>query len=990
MKLQFKHQQFQADAAQSVVDIFAGQPYGTELYKLELSKQTELKLTENLTANSPLKIGDEIIFANLQKVQRRNNLKPSDKLYGLNFTIEMETGVGKTYTYIKTMYELNRRYGWSKFIIVVPSVAIREGVYKTFQTTQDHFAQEYTCKIDFFIYNSARLNEIKNFAQNSGINAMIINSQAFNARGQDARRIRMTIDEFNSVQPIDVIAGTNPILIIDEPQSVEGAKTKEGLKDFSPLMTLRYSATPRELYNLVYRLDAVDAYDKKLVKQISVCGIRTTGTTGSSGYVYFDRLNKSEKAPTAAIQFDCKTNDGVKRKFRNVGIGFNLYEASGRLDEYRDNFIVKFIDGRDNSLEFLNGVKLFAGDVIGNFSESQLRKIQIRETIKAHLKKESKLFANGIKVLSLFFIDEVAHYKTYDAEGKIHNGDFATWFEEIYSAELEEILKTDLTAAYRNYLTEITAAKTHAGYFSIDKKGRLTNGKISDRVEKLSDDINVYDLIMKNKELLLDIDPHKSPVRFIFSHSALREGWDNPNVFQICTLKQSGSDIRKRQEVGRGLRLCVNQNGERMDGGDVHEINKLTMIVGESYDDFTRKLQSEIADTVSYRPRKVDKVFFLANGFNSELSNKIWRRLYKLDYIDDDDRLTQKYFDDKQNGALDFGEVNEQKAAIVAALNKIYNPDKYSVGNEKINVEIHLDKDKFNNPAFKKCWKKIRAKTIYSVDFDGAELVSKLVDALNEKLFVQELRFQVTTGNLDEIKSKENLVDGTAFKKTSDKILDEKVIVEKSSVKYDIIGKLMKETALTRQTLAQIIHGLNEKTFAQLSRNPEEFVMKAGKIISDAKNNFMVDKLTYSLTGENYDNDTFDNDLTGNPQKTLSTPNKNIYDKLVFDSEVEKKFANDLEIAADVEVYVKLPGKFTIATPLGNYNPDWAVVFHEGNFSRIYFVAETKGSSDEESLRRVEEIKLKCAKKHFSIVDAKNIGYEVVKTVDELLMKAKA
>ena len=985
MKLQFKHQQFQADAVQAVVDVFAGQPFGTETYKLEISRQIELEMKENLTANSPFQISREDILNNVQKVQRKNNLPISEKLEGegVNLTIEMETGVGKTYTYIKTMYELNRRYGWSKFIVIVPSVAIREGVYKTFQTTQEHFAQEYKSKINFFIYNSARLGDIKNFAQSNGINAMIINAQAFNARGQDARRIRMNLDEFNSIQPIDVIAGTNPVLIIDEPQSVEGAKTKEGLKDFKPLITLRYSATHRELYNLVYRLDAVDAYNQKLVKRISVCGIKTTGTTAASGYVYFDKINKSEQAPTAAVWFDFKTKDGIKRKSRNVGIGFNLYEASGRLDEYRDNFIVKFIDGRNNSLEFLNGVKLFAGDVIGNFSESQLRKIQIRETIKAHLDKEAALFARGIKVLSLFFIDEVAHYKIYDAEGSVHNGDFADWFEDEYKSAVEEKLKTDLTAAYKNYLAEIPAAKTHAGYFSIDKKGRLTDGKISDRAEKTSDDIGAYDLIMKNKELLLDIDPHKSPVRFIFSHSALREGWDNPNVFQICTLKQSGSDIRKRQEVGRGLRLCVNQNGERMDGGEVYDINKLTMIVGESYDDFTRKLQSEIADTVIYRPRKVDIKFFENNKFDSQLADKIWRRLYKFDYIDDNDTLTDKYFDDKKNNSLDFGEVNEHKDAIVKALNKIYGQEDYKVENAKDTVEIHLDKKKFTGPAFKKFWEKISAKTIYSVDFETDELVSKIVDALNEKLFVQELHFQVEKGDL------ENSGDGTAFNKTSDKILDEKVIVEKSAVKYDVIAKLMKETDLSRKTLAKIIGGLNEKTFAQLSRNLEEFVMKSSKIINAAKKDFMVDKLSYSLTGEHYDDDIFtDKNLSGAPQRTISTPNKNLFSGLIFDSEVEKKFATDLETADDVEVYAKLPRSFSIATPVGAYNPDWAVVFREGNFSRIYFVAETKGNSDEETLRNAEKFKIKCAKKHFNIVDAENIGYETVTTFEELRTKA--
>ena len=986
MKFQFKDQQFQADAVQAVVDVFKGQPQGTADYKLNFRKQQELKLFDKLdTSNFPVQLNGKTILDNINKVQRRNNLTPSDKLEGngFNLTVEMETGVGKTYTYIKTMYELNQHYGWSKFIIVVPSVAIREGVYKTFQTTQEHFAQKYFKKINFFIYNSARLDEIKNFPQSDNyINAMIINAQAFNAKGQDARRIRVTDDKLNGHRAIDIIAETRPILIIDEPQSVEGAKTKEGLKDFKPLMTLRYSATHRELYNLIYRLDAVDAYDKKLVKKISVCGIKTTGTTASSGYVYFDKLNKSENAPTAAIQFDCKVKDGVKKKFRNVGIGFNLYEASGKLEEYRDNFIVHFIDGRDNSLEFLNGIKLFAGDVIGNFSESQLRRLQIRETIKAHLETERSLFDKGIKVLSLFFIDEVAHYKIYDDDGQVKNGDFANWFEEEYNAAVENFLQTDLTDAYRNYLAEITAAETHAGYFSIDKKGRLTNGKISDKAAKTSDDISAYDLIMKNKELLLDTDPHKSPVRFIFSHSALREGWDNPNVFQICTLKQSGSDIRKRQEVGRGLRLCVNKFGERMDenvlGGDVQEINKLTMIVGESYDDFTRKLQGEIAETVSHRPFKVTKEFFIANNFDSQLAEKIWRRLYKLDYIDDDDKLTGKYFDDKKTNSLNFGAVDEHKDAIVKALDKIYDAKNYGVENSKSDtVEIKRDDEKFKN--FQQCWEKISAKTIYRVDFDGAELVKKIIAALNEKLFVQELHFQIETGNLD----------ATAFVKISDKVLDENVFVEFSTVKYDVIGNLMKSTGLMRNTVIEIIGGLNENFFAQFNRNAEEFMMKAAQIINSEKNNFIAEKIRYELTGDHYGDDVFPGTKYGvNSDKTVETRNKNIYGKLAFDSTTEKRFAAELETAAEVEVYAKLPNSFYIPTPGGKYTPDWAIVFHGENFSRIYFVAETKGSADENNLRKVEDVKIDCAKKHFNVVDAKNIGYDVVTTLKDLRIAA--
>lgn len=582
MKLRFKHQKFQADAAKAVVDVFAGQPYLTPSYMIDRGYEGKTMKGEEFSQISATEeqdfigwsnhkivpeLSDRLILEHLQKIQRENQIEPSPKLEGrYNLTVEMETGVGKTYTYIKTMYELNRTYGWSKFIVVVPSIAIREGVYKTFQVTEEHFAEEYGKKIRFFIYNSAQLTEIDRFASDSSINVMIINSQAFNARGKDARRIYMKLDEFRSRRPIDIIAKTNPILIIDEPQSVEGKKTKENLKQFNPLLTLRYSATHKSdsIYNMVYRLDAMDAYNKRLVKKIAVKGISESGTTATESYVYLESINLSKAAPTATIQFDCKGKNGVRNVTRTVGERYNLYDNSGYMEEYKQGFVVSKIDGRDDSVEFLNGIKIFAGDVIVKVSEEQLRRIQIRETILSHIQRERELFYKGIKVLSLFFIDEVAKYKQYDETGQPINGIYADMFEEEYNNVINELQIGIGEDDYLKYLKAIPTEKTHAGYFSIDKKGKMIDSKVARR-ENTTDDVDAYNLIMKNKELLLDRNPNKSPVRFIFSHSALREGWDNPNVFQICTLKQSSSEVRKRQEVGRGLRLCVNENGERMD-----------------------------------------------------------------------------------------------------------------------------------------------------------------------------------------------------------------------------------------------------------------------------------------------------------------------------------------------------------------------------------------------------------------------------------------
>ena len=773
MKLQFKHQKFQADAAKAVVDVFAGQPYLTPTYMMDrgdgnyqIGLEDDTDFTGWRNERIVPELSDKLILEHLQKVQRTNQIKPSDKLEGrYNLTIEMETGVGKTYTYIKTMYELNKHYGWSKFIVVVPSIAIREGVYKSFQVTQDHFAEEYGKKIRFFIYNSAQLTEIDRFASDSSINVMIINSQAFNAKGKDARRIYMKLDEFRSRRPIDIIAKTNPILIIDEPQSVEGKQTKERLKEFCPLLTLRYSATHKadSIYNMVYRLDAMEAYNKRLVKKIAVKGITESGSTATEGFVYLESINLSKADPTATIQFDYIGAKGLRKKTATVGIGYNLYDnsgESGKLDEYKEGFVVKSIDGRDNSVEFLNGIKIFAGDVIGKVSEDQLRRIQIRETILSHLERERQLFHKGIKVLSLFFIDEVAKYKQYDEVGHPFNGIYADMFEEGYNDILSSMQREIGDEDYIRYLDAISAHDTHAGYFSVDKKGKMTDSKLSDKKEGTSDDIDAYDLIMKNKELLLDRDPKKSPVRFIFSHSALREGWDNPNVFQICTLKQSRSEVRKRQEVGRGLRLCVNQDGERMDanvlGNDVQSINVLT--------------------------------------------------------------------------------------------------------------------------------------------------------------------------------------------------------------------------------------GIEKSVFEQFKFNPEEFIIKAAALINDEKATAIIQHITYNVLDEHYDTDIFtEPTIKGKLGTNAMKAQRHLYDHIVYDSTNERDFAADLDTNTDVAVYVKLPDSFYIATPIGHYNPDWAIAFYEGTVKHIYFVAETKGSMSSMQLRLIEESKIHCAREHFKAISSGNVVYDVVDSYQTLL-----
>lgn len=1010
MRLRFKHQKFQADAARAVVDVFAGQPYLTPSYMMDRGngyyRQTLID-EEDFTGWSNHKIvpelSDHIILENLRKVQRTNQLKPSANLEGrYNLTIEMETGVGKTYTYIKTMYELNRAYGWSKFIVVVPSIAIREGVYKSFQVTQEHFAEEYGKKVRFFIYNSAQLTEIDRFASDNSICAMIINSQAFNARGKNARRISMKLDEFRSRRPIDIIAKTNPILIIDEPQSVEGKQTKKNLKQFNPLLTLRYSATHRSdsIYNMVYRLDAMDAYNKRLVKKIAVKGISESGSTATESYVYLESINLSKAAPTATLQFDYKGTSGIRKIARTVSEGYNLYDNSNYMEEYKQGFVVSRIDGRDDSVEFLNGIKIYAGDVIGKVSEDQLRRIQIRETILSHIQRERELFYKGIKVLSLFFIDEVAKYRLYDDTGQPSNGIYAEMFEEEYRDIINNMQIGIGEDDYLKYLQAIPVEKTHAGYFSIDKKGKMIDSKVA-RKETTTDDVDAYGLIMKNKELLLDRDPKCSPVRFIFSHSALREGWDNPNVFQICTLKQSGSEIRKRQEVGRGLRLCVNQDGERMDtnvlGNDVQNVNVLTVIASESYDSFAKGLQTEIAEAVADRPRAVTAELFIGKVIKNDRGNEqvidsdtahaIQYDLILNGYIDKRGALTDKYYADKANGEIKVAEeVADYAASVIGIIDSIYDARIIQPEDARSNnVELHVDEGKLAMPEFKALWAKINSKTVYVVDFDTDELIRRSIQSLDGRLRVPKIFFRVETGTMEQIKSKEELVGGDSFVKKESASYSH-TIAASTGVKYDLIGKLVEETKLTRKAIIQILKGIQPSVFGQFKDNPEEFIIKAAALINDEKATAIIQHITYDVMDDRYGMDVFtDPTIKGRLGVNAMKAKKHLYDHIVYDSSNEQKFAEELDTNTDVAVYVKLPDGFYISTPVGRYNPDWAIAFYEGTVKHIYFVAETKGSMNSMQLRLIEESKIHCAREHFKAISNGEVIYDVVDSYQSLL-----
>lgn len=1003
MRIKFKEQQFQKDAVKSVVDCFLGQPKSSSKFTYDKGFSVNGQLTmdeiEEKTGqkNKNIRITSKDVYKNITEVQKRNGLKISPKLEGeYNLTIEMETGTGKTYTYIRTMHELFEKYGWSKYIIVVPSVAIREGIYKSFQLVEDHFQTLYNRKVRYFIYDSSKLSEIEHFATDTGINVMIINMQAFNSRRKDARRIHMELDSFNSRKPIDVIGKTRPILIIDEPQSVEGRATKKRLKDFNALFTLRYSATHKEEYNKIYRLDALDAYNKKLVKKINVKGISQKGTTGTNSYVYLEEIIVSKKKPEALISFQKKTNSGIKTVTKRVKVSDRLYELSGELEQYKD-FTVKEIDARTNSIEFLNSEVIFAGEVVGDVTESQIRRIQIRETIKSHLEKERILYKRGIKVLSLFFIDRVENYRLYE-DKDTDKGIYAQLFEEEYRKIVNEFSRID-EEDYKIYLDGIQAKETHQGYFSKDRKGKFKNTGGSSQ-----DDITTYDLIMKDKERLLSL---AEPVRFIFSHSALKEGWDNTNVFQICTLKHSDSSTRKRQEVGRGMRLCVDKNGNRIDqetpGIDVHDVNILTVIASESYENFAKDLQSEIADTLSDRPQKADVKFFIDRVLTNErgeklkidksLAKKIHNNMIRNDYLDDDDNIKDSYYEAlEKDEVVVHEEIQEYKQSFVEIVKEVYDATKTEFsedGRKPITNELN---DNFHKDEFKKLWNKINVKTAFEVKFDSDELVKKCIKALDEKLKIRKVLVEIAEGEMNRIDDRNQLEEGRAFERLEADTPTESIYAAvDEDIKYDILGKFVSETKLTRRTIAKILQGIRIDTFSQFRRNPEDFIIKASKLINEQKASLVIEKITYNKIDGKFQKDIFTNSITrGSLDKNAIETKKHIYDHLITDSNVEREFAKELEGHKEVSIYAKLPKGFFINTPVGNYNPDWAIVFDEKDVKHVYFIAETKGSLDSLEFREVEKAKIECAKKHFSAISDNTVKYDVVDSYDRLMDLVKS
>lgn len=1002
MKLKFKHQPYQANAVNAVVACFAGQPKAPAVtYRIDPGKQQS---TVEFTGfgNAKLDLSTITLLENIQSIQQRQNIPVSPTLARtdictVNLDVEMETGTGKTYCYIKSMFELNEAYGWSKFIVVVPSVAIREGVAKSFEITAEHFFDQYGKRVRSFIYNSKQLHHLEQFSSDSGINVMIINVQAFNARGQDARRIYEELDDFQSRKPIDVIKRNRPILIMDEPQKMEGAATTESLKRFEPLFILRYSATHRKEHNKIYRLDALDAYNQKLVKKISVRGITTKGLSGTNAYLYLESIEVSKnKPPMARLEFEVRQAGGIVRKLQRLDNGSNLYALSSNLDQYK-RCVISNIDAATNKVTFTNGLELEPGQAVGDVSEAALRRIQIRETIIAHVRKENVLFGQGIKVLSLFFIDQVAKYRLYDAAGAEQPGEYGTIFKEEYLNvvnNLPSLIDTP-SMEYMHYVKGISADKTHSGYFSIDKKTKhLTDPEVGKKSDE-ADDADAYDLILKDKERLLSFE---EPVRFIFSHSALREGWDNPNVFVICTLKHSDSTIAKRQEVGRGMRLCVNQDGDRMDApATVHQINVLTVVASESYKDFADGLQREMVEALSSRPRKADAAYFEGKVLvtpdeqrvpvTPELAKLLNRYLVKNDYTDLDDKITPKYHEERQQGTLPAlpPELEPYREQVIQLIDSVFTEAKLpAIGDDRKTPVNNLNKN-FDKKEWQALWQRINHKAVYAVDFDSAELIAKCVNLFNsaDGFKVQKLTYTVQQAEQKGELDYSDLIQKNGFS-ISEHHTDHLAQTVHSAVRYDLIGKLAADTHLTRKTITAILKGMSPAIFREFRVNPEDFIRKVGIAINEQKATMVIEHLTYEPLQETYDTSIFTVGNRTDQTKVLAVCN-HIYDYVYADSANELSFAKQLDTSAEVVVYGKLPLGFKIPTPMGDYNPDWAISFRHGVVKHIYFIAETKGSLSSLQLREIEKAKIACARKFFKKITSSEVTYDVVDNYGKLL-----
>ena len=914
------------------------------------------------------------------------------------------------------MFELNKKYGWSKFIVVVPSIAIREGVKKSFEITADHFMEYYGKKARFFIYNSSNLNQLDNFSSSSGINVMIINTQAFAASMNEAKNVEgrkgdaaariiySKRDDFGSRRPIDVIAANRPIIILDEPQKMGGDVTQKALKNFNPLFSLNYSATHKKQHNLVYVLDALDAFNKKLVKKIEVKGFEVKNLRGTDSYLYLEQIVlSSKKPPMAKIELEIGYKKSINRETRILGVNEDLYYVSKGMEQYK-GYTVSEIDPLRGTVTFTNGEIISTGNIVGDVSEMDMRRIQIRETILSHFEKEEKLFDKGIKCLSLFFIDEVAKYRQYDEEGGELLGEYGQMFEQEYLSVLNDYT-TLLDTPYQRYLKSKCSdvSSVHKGYFSIDKKtGHSIDSKLK-RGSEFSDDISAYDLILKNKERLLSFE---EPTRFIFSHSALREGWDNPNVFQICTLKHSDSNTAKRQEVGRGLRLCINQNGNRMDvescGETVHDINTLTVIASESYKTFVADLQADIKTVLYDRPTAATNEYFkgkyvkvndVQTVIDDNAANAIEFYLIQNGYVDMERKVTDKYRQEVKTGSVAElpEELKPMAEGIHTLIQSVYDDsvlkDMFTDGHET-KVKDNPLNDNFAKKEFQALWHEINHKYAYTVEFDSDELIEKSINHINDRLNVAELQYTTTRGTQKVNIGQYDIEQGSMFMmdRAKTEILKHS---HTSQIKYDLIGKIAEGATLTRKTASAILQGIKIDKLYMFKNNPEEFIKKVAKLINEQKATMIVDHISYNTIDGEYDSSIFTAEKSTQSFDKAFLAKKAIQDYVFTDGtaekSVERRFVEDLDAAEEVCVYAKLPRTFQIPTPVGDYSPDWAIAFYEGKVKHIFFVAETKGTMESLQFRDIEKAKISCARKLFNEMSTSKVVYHDVDSYQSLL-----
>lgn len=999
MKIKFEDNlDYQLEAIDSVVDIFTGQESNNTVFTVEKPVNNQLRLgkVENeLGIGNSLILLPEEIKENLNKVQTKNGVSKTKILSedNYNFSVEMETGTGKTYVYLRTIMELNRRYDFTKFIIVVPSIAIKEGVYKTLQITEKHFKELYdNIPYDYFIYDSKKIDMIRNFAVNDTIQIMIITIDAFN---KDSNVIKQERDQANGYRPIEYIQKCNPIVIMDEPQNMETAKAKEAINSLNPLCTLRYSATHKDKYNSLYKLDSVDACERQLVKQIEVATVETT-ENHNLPYIKVTNIKATKSGINAKIELDVKQKKGVKRKEISIKHGDDLKEKAKR-DIY-EGYIVNEITYKkeDPSKSYINLGKttLTLGQVNGGENPDVIKRLQIRKTIEEHFDKQLRLRSKGIKVLSLFFIDRVANYRTYDPEtGEAQKGKYALMFEEEYNKLLEQPRYNEMGDQSVPFFKR--AGLAHDGYFSADKKKSKSGKEYYEEKDTkgttLADE-DTFNKIMRDKEKLLSFD---EPLSFIFSHSALKEGWDNPNVFQICTLNETTSTMKKRQEVGRGLRIAVNQDGERVRGFDV---NTLTVMANESYEDFVKNLQKEMEEDENIKFGFIENFIFsniiteTKNGkeiyLGHEKSEELYNYLVQEEYIDEGNKpgegiATKRLKVDIENNLLKLPEEFENLRLSVVRKLKL-SMGKLAINNADNKKVIKYNKKVALGDDFKELWNKIKYKTIYQVDFDGEELKDACIKNIDEGVYIPEQKFIFNKKRLA-------ITKGGIIEEEEYSVSEEgRINIEYRHMLPDIVTYLQNETNLTRKSIVDILTKI--KTLNSFKKDPQLFLEQVSDIIKRTMKYFIVKGIKYEKIGDNeyYSQELFnEEELIGylktakNPDGNLVESSKSPYTGSIVDSDIERNFAIKLEENKNVIVYSKLPNWFTIPTPLGSYNPDWAILVRPDlskSEEKLYFVIETKGTLDPKGRTEKENKKIECGRKHFEALsnEKDKINYKVV------------